>query len=189
MPKTIRTFIAVPLPDGVLARLAALQDELKSMGFRFKWMQTKNIHLTLKFLGDIPENDVEQIGEVVKTTAEGVSPISLKSKAIGVFPGIRNVRVVWAGLSGETHALIELQKKLEENMDGIGYPKETRPFRAHLTIARSKFSPDPKMMAEAIETFSAFETGPFTADRLILYKSDLKPGGAVYTRLCDAPFV
>jgi 2'-5' RNA ligase len=103
-----------------------------------------------------------------------------------VFPGIKRPRVIWTGVSGQVNQLFGLQKRLEDNLDGLGFPKENRPFKVHLTFGRVKNRLDPKRLGDALSEFSGFESAEFVADRVILYKSDLKPAGAVYTKLVEA---
>ena len=154
-------------------------------GFRIRWIRPDNIHLTLKFLGDIETASINEIRGVMDESVRGQAPISLKAKGIGVFPGIKRPRVIWTGVSGQVNQLLECQKRFAENLDRIGFPKENRPFKAHLTFGRIKNRLDPKRLAGALAEFSGFESEEFVADRVILYKSDLKPTGAVYTKLVE----
>jgi len=183
MPETIRTFIAVPLPQAVLSHLHDIQEGMKSCGLRAKWVRPEGIHLTLKFLGDIKPEDMENITDIMSETAKGHAPLSLSVKGVGVFPSIKRARVIWAGLKGDTHGLIGLQRQLEENLKPIGFPKEGRAFKAHLTLARIKDRIDTKKLADAMAGFGNLESKSFTSDKIVLYKSVLKPTGAVYTKL------
>ena len=183
MPETIRTFIAVPLPQALLSHLDDIQEGMKSHGLRARWVRPQGIHLTLKFLGDIKTEDVETIADIMSESAKDYAPFSLSAKGIGVFPNIRRPRVIWAGLKGDTYPLIDLQKRLEENLETIGFPKESRPFKAHLTLARIKNRIDAKKLADAIREFGTAESESFAADHIVLYQSVLKPTGAIYTKL------
>jgi len=185
MSETIRTFIAIELPEAVLSHIEKVQKGIKSCGFKASWVQTKGIHLTLKFLGNIAASDAEKVGEAMSETAKAHRPISLSAKGIGVFPGIKKPRVIWVGLSGDTHPLIQMQKNLDENLQCLGFPKEDRPFKGHLTLARIKESIDAAKLLEAMNKFGSFESEKFTADKIILFKSELKPSGAVYTKLIN----
>ena len=183
MADKIRSFIAFPLPESVIAYIKTVQDEFRSQGFRMRWVKPENIHLTLKFLGDIHPADIDKIAQIMADTVKEVAVLKLSAKGVGVFPGIRNPRVLWIGLKGDTFPLIQVQKELEEKLDGAGFPKESRSFKAHLTIARIKERLDSGRLVKAMETFGNFESETFSAENMILYKSDLKPGGAVYTKL------
>ena len=183
MPKTVRTFIAIEIPKTVISKIRELQDAIKASGFKIRWVRAENIHLTLKFLGDIEESKIVEIAEAVSKTAEEHSPISLKAKGIGVFPGIKRPRVLWVGLAGQLEALVKLQTTLDENSIVLDFPREKRPFKGHLTMGRIKDRIDVKKLGDALMAFRGFESETFTAGQIILYKSELTPSGAVYTKL------
>ena len=186
MSKTIRTFIAIEIPGTIISKIRELQDAIKAYGFKIRWVQAENIHLTLKFLGDVEEIKTNEIAKAVSKTVEGYSPISLKAKGIGVFPGIKRPRVLWVGLAGQFEALVRLQQTLDENLIALGFSRQERPFKGHLTMGRIKDKIDVKKLGDALMAFRSFESKTFTAGQIILYKSELKPSGAVYTELASA---
>jgi len=179
----IRAFIAFHLPEKVRTHIRDLQTHLRSLGLRMRWVAPENIHLTLKFLGDINPSDTERIAGAMSEAAADTSFLHLGAKGIGVFPSVRKARVLWIGLTGDTHNLIALQNRLDECLSTLGYEKESRSFKAHLTLARAKESPDPKELVQAMEKFANFASPDFAAEELILWQSQLKPSGAVYTKL------
>jgi RNA 2',3'-cyclic 3'-phosphodiesterase len=186
VPDTLRTFIAVEIPENIISGIRDLQQDLKAFGVDIRWIRPENIHLTLKFLGDVPAADIDNIFEVISGTAEGISSIPLQAKGIGVFPGVKRPRVLWVGLTGQLELLTRLQKILDANLKGIGFPPEKRPFEGHLTIGRIKTKSDSKIFVDALMAFRSFESETFVADRIVLFKSELKPSGAVYTDLASA---
>jgi 2'-5' RNA ligase len=183
MSETIRSFIALELPDDILSALGRVQEHLKSYGFRTKWVRPANIHITLKFLGDIDAGTIEAIASAMVSAAEGCAPISLAAKAIGVFPNIKRPRVLWAGLTGQVDVLIDLQRKLDDCLGHIGFAKERRSFKGHLTLGRFKARVNSTEIMRALGEFKDFETPSFMARELILFKSELRPSGAVYSKL------
>jgi len=154
---------------------------------KVKWVRSQNIHLTLKFLGNINKTDTEIVGKVIRESACGYSPIFLTTKGIGAFPDIKRPRVIWIGITGQIKQLISLQKRLDERLDAIGFPKDNRPFRGHLTLARIKRRINPQRLIDVIKYYSEFESETFIADNIHLFKSDLKSSGAVYTKLISVP--
>jgi 2'-5' RNA ligase len=186
MSNIIRTFIAVEIPEKVISSIARVQEGIKNYGFKIRWVRPESIHLTLKFLGNIEAADTENIGRAVFEASKEYTPLSLQAKGIGVFPGIKRPRVVWVGITGQLETLVRLQKTLDKNLEAIGFPKEKRPFKGHLTLGRIKKKIDTNTFIEALDTFGNFETETFTADRVVLYKSELKASGAVYTKLVNA---
>jgi 2'-5' RNA ligase len=189
MPDTIRTFIAIELPENIIAHIAKVQDGVKRYGFDASWVRPGNIHLTLKFLGYVHKANIENVTSAMTEAVKSYGPISLLAKGIGVFPGIRRPRVIWIGLKGDTYPLIQLQKSLDHALEAVGFPKEERPFKGHLTLARIKRSIDSQKLVDAMKKFGDAESETFVADKLILFKSDLKPAGAVYTKLFSADLV
>ncbi len=187
MPDTIRTFIAAEIPENITSGIRELQQGLKDYGINIRWIRSENIHLTLKFLGDVQAADIDNIFEAISGTVDGVASISLKAKGIGVFPDIRRPHVLWVGLTGQLEVLMQLQKTLDSNLKDIGFPQEKRPFKGHLTIGRIKTKINTKKFGDALMAFRNFETETFIADKIILFKSELKPQGAVYTHLASAP--
>jgi len=186
MGDKIRAFIAIDLPDHVLHGIGSVQSGLKRRDLNIKWVRKESVHLTLKFLGDVPAERIEAIGAALKEAVKGAGPFVLEGKGMGVFPDFRRPRVVWAGVSGQLDAVQRLYERIEQALEGIGFPKEKRPFRAHLTIGRIKGRINKPALRAAIEEGEGFATDPFDVARVILYQSTLRPQGAVYTKLVEA---
>ncbi len=189
MSDTIRTFIAFKLPEKIVFSISNVQERLKSYRLKIRWVKPENIHLTLKFLGDIKTSDTETIGEAIYESAKQYAPISLTAKGIGAFPGIQRPRVVWVGISGQLNTLFGLQKTLDEKLEAMGFPKEKRPFKGHLTLGRVKGRIEPKRFHTALRDLGGYESESFVADTVFLYKSELKTTGAVYTNLFGVSLV
>jgi 2'-5' RNA ligase len=187
MPETIRTFIAFALPDTILSALDRVQTHLKAGGLKAKWVRIQGIHLTLKFLGDIETYQADPVADKMAAAARGIDPFLLGAKGIGVFPNIRRPRVIWAGLSGDLKPLADLQRRIDAALSEIGFVREKRSFKGHLTLARFKGRTDSRQVAHALEALAGFETQTFTAQQLVLFKSQLEPTGAVYTQLKQVP--
>jgi 2'-5' RNA ligase len=188
--KPIRAFIAFPLPDPVLAHLRTLQESLRDAGLDdLRFVRPENIHLTLRFLGNVEPATVDAIAAAMTEAAAEMAPLSLTAKGIGAFPGVRKARVVWAGLAGATAELISFQGRVAEALEPRGFPRERRRFTAHLTLARvrERQTVDPERLVAAMESLNALASPPFAAEELALFQSDLRPGGAVYTPLRRAP--
>ena len=179
----MRAFIALKLPAVVKTAINGIQQNLAGYRFNVRWVKAENVHLTLKFLGDVDVHLIDSISAGVADAVAGITPFQLSAKGIGVFPKIKRARVIWAGLSGQMTVLNELQKSIEIKLAGIGFPREKRKFKGHLTLGRSKGVIDAAHLARAIEEFKAFKSETFTVDRVTLFRSDLNPSGAVYTAL------
>ncbi|MDY6990048.1 MAG: RNA 2',3'-cyclic phosphodiesterase [Thermodesulfobacteriota bacterium] len=189
MGDKIRTFIAISLPDGVLQAIGEAQERLRQSRLDIRWVRKEGIHLTLKFLGDIDRAVVEKLEAAMGRATKGIAPFTLIGKGIGVFPDLRRARVIWTGLSGDVQALMALHRNLESELKGLGFPKEKRSFKGHLTLGRAKGSLDTTRLLEALEGLDGFKTESFVVPSLVLFQSDLRPQGAIYTRLAEAPLV
>jgi 2'-5' RNA ligase len=187
MGEKLRAFIAISLPEPVLQGIVTAQETLKRSGLKIRWVRKEGIHLTLKFLGDIDRDSVEKISEAMERATGSFSPFTLWAEGIGVFPNLRRPRVAWVGLSGDIEILRALQRDLESQLSGLGFPKEKRPFKGHLTLGRVKGRLDGIKLQEALEDLGDFRTESFTAQSLVLFQSELRPDGAVYSRLAEVP--
>ncbi len=187
MSATLRSFIAFELPEDVLSALRRVQQGLKNHDFAVKWVRPEGIHLTLKFLGDIEPAQIDEIVGRMTAAARGFGCVSLSAKGIGVFPHLRRPRVLWVGLAGEVQRLSDLQRGIDVGLAEVGFKKEKRSFKGHLTLGRFKARVDSRQVAHALEAFADFETQPFSADRIILFRSELKPTGAIYSILKHIP--
>jgi RNA 2',3'-cyclic 3'-phosphodiesterase len=183
MNQTIRAFVAFPLPEWITTRIFDIQERLKSFRLPVRWVRPESVHLTLKFLGEIPLVTIDGIGESMEAAVRECSPLTLFTKGLGVFPGIKNPRVLWIGISGDVKPLAEIQANLENNLEKNGFSRENRPFKSHLTLGRFKGSIHPENLFDILRSFSDFTSEPFEAKELVLFKSELKPSGALYTKL------
>lgn len=187
MAGTLRAFIAVPIPGPVAAFLGQIQARLRSPAMPIRWVATGNIHLTLKFLGDIAPAKVPAIAARMDTATAAESSFRLHARRVGVFPNRRNARVIWVGLDGDVGRLITLQADLASALEAIGFGQEDRRFQPHLTIGRSRGRIDAQTLGEALGPLQEIASDAFAVDRLMLFKSELTPAGAQYTRLHVSP--
>lgn len=184
----IRTFIAIDLPKVVQGQIEALSKELRKTGAAVSWSRIESIHLTLKFLGNIPEEQVPVIGEALQRITAETAPFRLEPFGCGAFPTIQRMRVVWVGVGGEGDPLRALAAKVEAATADLGFKPEDRPFRAHLTVGRVKGRERLRPLQELLVARAGFRAEAFDVTELVLYKSDLRPEGALYTPLIRAKF-
>jgi 2'-5' RNA ligase len=190
VPEQIRSFVAIELPEEAGKGLARLRRELERDEHRFvKWVDPAGIHLTLKFLGNIPSRRVTEITEAMKGAAQGVSPFLLEISGLGAFPSLKQARVLWVGVGGELDKLSELQRNIDSALAILGFPKEERPFVPHLTLARIRegtSAPDKKDFGELVGSASFEDKYPVEVEAIKLMRSQLTPAGALYTCLSVA---
>jgi len=185
-PSVLRAFVAAEIPEGVLKALARVQAELKARGVRARWTRPANLHLTLKFLGNVPADRVAAAAAALGSVAAGHAPFTLTATGIGVFPNPNRPRVIWAGLAGAAGELARLQGGVECALEAIGFAREARPFHGHLTLGRFAAGAGSGRIAAAVADYAAERFGSFEVAEMVLFRSDLKPEGAVYTALARA---
>jgi 2'-5' RNA ligase len=182
--ETLRSFIAVPVSDEVRHLVRETVDNLRWSGAKVKWVEPENLHITLKFLGNIPAEAVEGLRAALRDALGGFSAVDVLVARAGCFPGGRRApRVIWVGLEGEVARLREIASAVEDACAGLGFEREQRPFKAHLTIGRvRRESGKLRELAEAVNSV-AFNPLKLRADRVNLVRSRLSPKGPTYTVL------
>lgn len=181
--KSIRAFIAIPLPGPVRHLLKELQFQLKKAGVKASWPGPDRFHLTLKFLGEISCHSIDQIQAVMDRFSGQYPELFLTAGSIGVFPKITKARVIWADVRGQTHRLKNLFCELDKELGLFGIPGQTRPFSPHITLARIKRPVSSQMLAGVIQRCENIWSDEFCAGNMVLYKSTLSARGAIHTRL------
>jgi 2'-5' RNA ligase len=183
MAETLRTFVSVPITDTVALFLRQIQRQLQLLVANMRWVAPENIHLTLKFLGDIETSQVHAVVEQMDKAAASFAPFWLNAQGVGVFPNFRNARILWVGLAGDCNRLGAIHATLESGLESVGFRRASRGFRAHLTIGRTRRRVAPQTLETSLNPLTGAASEAFRVDRLVLYKSTLKPSGAEYTRL------
>jgi len=147
-----------------------------------KWVELEGMHLTLKFLGEVPDNQIIEVCNIVKDVADRHPAFEFAVKKVGSFGG-RSARVLWVGAGLESPELLQLQQDLEEELDEAGWPKEGRQFSGHLTLCRIRNSKAGEKLAQAAQQYEDFDLGTVRADSITVYESQLRPEGPIYTPL------
>jgi 2'-5' RNA ligase len=183
----VRVFIAIELPAEIKLSLGELENQLKSGRYRAKWVAPESIHLTLKFLGGISADSINDVTQVMEKAAVGIPSFRLAVSGLGVFPNLQRVQVVWAGVTGALDKLIQLQKQIDTGLESLGFVPESRPFTAHLTVARIRddASSTERQSIGQLVIKTGFEGGEFNAESVSLMKSQLTREGAIYSRLAS----
>ncbi len=189
MSNTLRTFIAVPIPHLIGEWLQDIQAQLQKTASDVRWVKKANIHLTLRFIGDIAPGQVGTVARAMNRCLIGGIPFRIAARGAGVFPNLRRARVIWVGLDGNTSALAAMHAQLGSALAHDGFKPEHRPFSPHLTIGRVPGRIAPGLLRKALQPLSKMASSAFTVDRLVLYRSRLKPSGAEYSVLHTARYM
>jgi 2'-5' RNA ligase len=199
MREAIRTFVAVELDDEHHRALRDLQTRLKrelaaakpagsATARAVRWVAPDNIHLTLKFLGDVAAATMPALQQAIADACAGTPPFTLNLAGAGAFPNTRHPNVLWVGVSGEVERAAQLAQRIDDACATLGFAREERPFSPHLTLGRVQRDARPgerQWIGELIENASVGNLGELRVERVSVMKSELRPGGSVYTRLAE----
>jgi RNA 2',3'-cyclic 3'-phosphodiesterase len=186
-----RLFVALEPPEALRRRIAATAGAIRrdagAAAGEVRWVAEENLHLTLQFLGAVPDERVEGVERAVAAAAAAARPLSLEVKGAGGFPNARRPRVVWLGLSGDEAALQALAADLGRRLTPLGFAPEARPFSAHLTLGRSRDPRGAAGLGGALAAAAQGEGVAWRAAELVLFESHLSPRGPRYEAVHRAP--
>ena len=185
MNETVRAFIAIELSPAVRAELATLQKQLKASGADVTWVAPGNIHLTLKFLGNISSEQVAAVTALLETTARQFARFSFKLGTLGVFPREQSPRVIWVAVREPRGIIPKIVSILEDELNQIGFAKEERDFTPHITIGRVKSPLNKIHLIDKLKTVTVAEPVTQEVTALTLFKSTLTPQGPLYQPLAE----
>jgi 2'-5' RNA ligase len=181
----LRLFIAIPLGQQAEQHLGSIIGDLRDRGGGVKWVNPKNIHLTVRFLGDTREELVPTIGALLDKVVADLQTVASSIDTLGAFPNLHRPRVIWTGLSGGLEELSKLAGQIELGVRELGFEAETKGFKPHLTLGRVK---DHRKLGELGDYLTTCRIKPkaLLLDRVVLFKSTLTPQGPIYERLHES---
>jgi len=189
MTESFRTFISITVPENLKGGIGSLLERLKEEeGSRVRWIKADSAHVTLKFLGDVDQDQVEPIIVSLTQSVEGIHPFTVKIREMSAFPNPAYPKVIWLGLSESTGRLKELVTRVNDGLERFGFEREDRGFHPHLTLGRVKSLNRKGPLIRKIQEFRNHEIGSMEVDRIFLMRSDLNPRGAVHMSLGEIPF-
>ncbi len=184
MAELIRSFISIDITDeNLLGKITSIQSTLKETGGDLKLVEPENLHLTLRFLGEIPRSLLEEVCKEISNIK--FKPFKLKFKGLGVFPSLSRINVVWVGVSEGEKEVKEVAEKVNAALRRLGFPPDKKGFSPHLTIARVKSSRGKDKIAEFVRRFNDYEVGLFTVTSIRVKKSILMPKGPQYSTIME----
>lgn len=178
---TVRAFIAFSLPVPVMETLSALQTDLKKRGFPMKWVRPCNMHLTIKFLGEVHRNKLDIIHGMIRESALDYLPATICLEGVGVFPDIKRPTVLWVGVKIRKGRVDLFKLDLEKKLSLLGFSMDSRPFKGHVTLARIKKTTRCRGLGSIIKDLGGYESASFRLDAPQLFQSRLTPSGPEYT--------
>jgi 2'-5' RNA ligase len=198
--ETLRTFVSVEIAEEAAGQVAAILERLRRAGTAsMKWVDQRNFHLTIKFLGPTQREHLPRLSEALREVASRTVPFELELAGVGAFPNLRRPRVIWLGVSAGTEVLASLAGRAEEACAALGWAREEKPYRAHLTLARARearrgarghtgASMPSAGLLQALELERDSRAGVTPVHRLVLMESQLHPHGPTYTVVDSFPF-
>ncbi len=180
----MRCFVAVDLGSQALEEILAFQRVLVDTGADLKLVEAENIHITLRFLGDTSLSLVDKIGGELRTL--GFAPFEVSIRGVGVFPNIKRINVIWAGIEEGTLSLVDVHGRVEAQLRKLSISPDGRGFSPHITIARVRSARNKDRLGETVLAAQNKMFGSFTVDSVKLKKSILTPKGPIYTTLAEA---
>ena len=183
----IRAFIALTPPVTLQQAFADVQATLQRLPFAFRWVKPAQVHLTLKFLGNIPPETVDSIARAMQQTVTTLAPFTVSVRGLGCFPHPAHPRVLWMGIDAPPDTLQPLHLRLETALTPLGFTPDHRPFRPHLTLARGQQRVHGHQLTTALEAYRDRHFGDMLVERVSLLQSQLHRDGAVYTMLHSVP--
>lgn len=180
----IRCFVAVELPYELRLKIDDYIISLKKIAPKIKWIKAKNLHITLKFLGEIPQSSLQKVQNEMSAVTNVVNPFEMSIQGAGFFPVQNKPRVVWLGLGNENNSIFKLHEWIDKKLEPLGFEREKRRFSPHLTLGRIKFSDNFRHLSEYIHQ-NEFASSKFIVNQILLMKSELKPTGAEYSQIIN----
>ncbi len=184
----LRSFVAISISEEARNAITEMIRELSDLDSSLRWVKPDNIHLTLKFLGEVQEEKLPDLKQALEFSLKGITKFFYEITGVGCFPTFRNPRVLWVGVNNSDGYLVKLKENIEKEFFKRNFQKETRKFHPHLTVARIKAKGAPELQ---ISRFQNYSLGRFEVEvnNVILMRSDLRSTGARYTPICNLSFV
>jgi 2'-5' RNA ligase len=184
----LRAFLAVPVSGEVKSNAARLISKLAEKTSGVRWVEPENLHITLKFFGDIPVEATHEISKATQSAVAGIEPFEILVSGAGAFPDIERARTVWLGVAAGETQFVELATQIEEQMHELGYPPERRRFHPHLTLGRVRGKQVDGQLTKLLRELDECFIGPSLVDEIALLSSSLERSGPVYSRLATIEF-
>ena len=185
---SLRTFIAIETSLEVRGHLARLVERMRRVNAKVKWVATDNVHLTLKFLGDVPEAEIADVCRSVKQAVVESKSFLMEIRGAGAFPNSARPRTVWIGVGQGAEQVSQIQGAVEGALKPLGFPREGRRYRPHLTLGRVRGGGSAVTeLGQQIDALGDFEAGGVLVEEVVIFASELTADGPIYTPLARVP--
>jgi len=188
MSNTIRAFIAIPLDPKIQHSIERMQDHLKKTNSDVKWVKPENIHITLKFLGDVNTEQINSVKQALSNCTHNTRPFKVELSQLGAFPNIERPRTLWIGLKDSKKQLNRIAVSLEKALGKIGFQGDQRPFNSHITIGRVRSSKNINLLSQLLSNYQIATGLTQTISKIVLLKSTLNSEGPLHEPLYQIKF-
>lgn len=180
----IRSFLAFDLPKEIRKTVSLIYRGIKASSLDVRWVKEENIHLTVIFMGNVDEKDIDPIGKVVEKACKKYGPFMIRAKGAGIFSNLKNPKVLWIGVEGDIERMGHFRSRLQKELKPFGIKEENRKFSPHITIGRFRKGFNEKdKLKELLAKFNEITSPDALLKELVLFKSELRPEGALYTKI------
>jgi len=181
----LRAFIAISLPPQVRELSVRVRDRFRECDAMISWVQPENVHLTIKFLGNISEEKITPVVKGIRKALGRARPFTMEINEVGVFPNLKYPRIIWMGIENPVHTLIDLENRISEGMEALGFPREEKKFTPHITLGRVRSLKGKNRLIEIIQSQRMLYCEAVDVRSVQLYKSELSRTGALHTVLAS----
>jgi 2'-5' RNA ligase len=175
------------IPADLKRRIASVEETFRKVAPGVKWVAEENLHVTLKFLGNVAAERTGSVEAALVEAVQGAAPFEIEVAGAGAFPGPAKPRTVWIGITSGSEALAELARRIDKRLEKLGFAREDRPFRSHVTIGRVKDPHDAMDLGPALTGAQVGVLGSALVGSIALMRSDLRPEGPIYSVLAEIP--
>jgi len=183
----IRTFLALELDEPIRRAIVAAAESLDVGGAKIRWVAEPNLHVTLKFLGDVPDSDVMDVCKAAESVAAGLAPIAFDVTGLTCVGPRGPVKMIWADIRDEARAIGAVFDEVEAALEPLGFDAEPRAYKPHVTVARVRYCPHPAEFREAAARYADAAFGTQRAGEIVVYSSQLTREGPVYDAMARCP--
>ena len=183
----MRTFMALDIDSRIRQRLACLRQQLNARDAKIRWVEPENLHVTLNFLGEVADSSLPAVCEAATSAAAEIEPFDFDVRGLCCVPKGSRPTMIWAGVSDDTMRMAELQEQLAARLESLGFRRDSRPFKPHITVARIKSARNPRPLQQAVAILADIDVGRRHAEELVVYSSQLTLSGPIYAPVATAP--
>ncbi|MFB6089126.1 MAG: RNA 2',3'-cyclic phosphodiesterase [Candidatus Aenigmatarchaeota archaeon] len=179
----MRSFLGIGISENLKGKCTKIQEEIKKTGANVKLVERNNLHWTVKFLGEISNEETDILKEIMKKTVKNIKPIKVTANGLGTFPNLNYMKTIWVGVSQNEDKFIEILEKVNKKLEKNGFKKDKHEIKPHITLARVKTGKNKEELKKILHKMKHVNVGEMKINKIHLYESVLKPSGPTYNKI------